>query len=111
MQSERLRGHGRQTQMVRAPREDAEVLRRRVQESGCAAKVAGKGEGWQMTTEISYVSDNRLHVEGPGYGWFTCVSADFNKQHDGVWNSRVFAFVPQIKFSDGTPVASYEQFN
>lgn len=64
-----------------------------------------------MTTEISYIDDKRLRVERPGYGWFVCESADFNRQHEGVWNSRVCAFVPQPKFSDGTPVASYEQFN
>lgn len=63
-----------------------------------------------MRTEISYVDGKLLRAECGYYGWFTCEAGDFCKRHEGVWNSRVFAFVPETKFSDGVPVVSYEQF-
>lgn len=35
---------------------------------------------------------------------FVCSPSDFNKRHNGIWNSKVMSFVPELIFSDGTPV-------
>ena len=65
-----------------------------------------------MTTTISHSGfGSFLRVECPGvHSDFICYPSDINRKHEGVWNSRVFAFVPEPKFSDGVPVAAYEQF-
>lgn len=65
-----------------------------------------------MTTEISYVNERVVRAECPGvHSDFVCVREDVCRRHEGTWNSRVFAFVPEVKFSDGTPVASYDYLN
>lgn len=75
-----------------------------------------------MTTEISYVNDKIVAVRCVDLNIFCMVAEcrEVNRRHEGVWNSRVLAFVPQYPpapepfsatFSDGTPVSSYEQFN
>jgi hypothetical protein len=108
--------------------------------SGSAAPVAGEGEGEAMRVEIKSDGENGLLIfrsDGlPLYQDTNCKlllidASEFNRHHEGVWNSRVLAFVPQqphddleeamavgllarysvTHFSDGTPVSSYEQFN
>jgi hypothetical protein len=58
---------------------------------------------------MEYGNGKELFVRHPE-GCFTVSVNEYNRHHEGVWNSRVLAFVPQPNayFSDGTPVASYE---
>lgn len=63
-----------------------------------------------MTTVISYHDGKHVDVVRPS-GRFICDASSFVRKHEGVWNGRVLAFVPTPHFSDGVPVASYEQFN
>ncbi len=60
-----------------------------------------------MTTIISHFVNHSLIVSVPDLNMhFACDSSDINKQHNGIWNSRVMAFVPKLPdtFSDGQPV-------
>lgn len=60
-----------------------------------------------MTTIISHFGNHSLIVSVPDLNMhFACDSSDINKQHNGIWNSRVMAFVPKLPdtFSDGQPV-------
>lgn len=85
-----------------------------------------------MITTIEYGTEEFLNITTPGV-LFSCKREDYCRTHEGIWNSRVLAFVPQqsgplpspldgsenyygIKrrqdtgtFSDGTPVASYDE--
>ena len=63
-----------------------------------------------MTTEIRPYRAHHLVVECADLNMcFICSNTEFNKQHEGIWNSRTMSFIPQpITFSDGTPVALYE---
>lgn len=62
-------------------------------------------------THISVAEHGSLRVEHPD-GWFLVDPSDFNHRHEGYWNSRVLAFVDdKDRFSDGVPVAAYEEFD
>lgn len=69
-------------------------------------------------TEITYLDSHRVQVANK-YDIFVCAASEFNRQHNGVWNSAVMSFVPvgggclhqqddYDIFSDGTPVDHYE---
>ena len=64
-----------------------------------------------MITEISYLENGLLNLTC-GNTKFVCSSRDYNCKHEGIWNSKVMAFVPHPKsntFSDGVPVSAYEE--
>ena len=84
-----------------------------------------KQEDGSVTTDIRYRTKNTVLVRSQD-GSFYLVASEFNRRHEGVWNSRVLAFVPQPEpvdksgyrphkrdthFSDGTPVAAYQGWN
>jgi hypothetical protein len=53
-----------------------------------------------MTTEISYVNEEVVKVECSDLNIFCMVAErrEINRRHEGVWNSRVLAFVSQQKY-------------
>jgi hypothetical protein len=74
-----------------------------------------------VITEIRYHSEGMLSITAPetefDSGQFLCPTDEYNRHHEGIWNSRVLAFVkckhdaPDATFRDGVPVAAYEGWN